>query len=148
MVTHAVFLVIKACLYCFAVSETTTSTTAVENALVRPGMREGVSGGTAGMGMTAMGMEQGAYLPLEVKVDVSGILGADKVLSKGAQEASSLLLLVRVMIFECRIILYLKRGSSKDVLGIKGVIKDYVSPKKGVIKDYVSSEKGGNQRLC
>ena len=60
--------------------------------LVRPGMGEVVAGGTAGMGMTAVGMEEGAYVPLEVKVDMSG-MGADKVLSKGAQEASSLLLL-------------------------------------------------------
>ena len=55
-------------------------------------MGEVVDGGTAGMGMTAVGMKEGAYVPLEVKVDMSG-MGADKVLSTGAQEASSLLLL-------------------------------------------------------
>ena len=46
----------------------------------------------AGMDMTAVGMKEGAYVPLGVKVDMSG-MGADKVLSTGAQEASSLLLL-------------------------------------------------------
>ena len=53
---------------------------------MRPGVREGVAGVTAGTSMTAMGMEQGAStMPLEVRVDdMSQILGADKVLS-GAQ---------------------------------------------------------------
>ena len=46
----------------------------------------------AGMDVTAVGMEEGAYVPLEVNVGVSG-MGADKMLSTGAQETSSLLLL-------------------------------------------------------
>ena len=51
----------------------------------------------AGMDMTAVGMKEGAYVPLGVKVDMSG-MGADK-LSKGAQETSSLSYFVKVMTF-------------------------------------------------
>ena len=86
---------------------------------MRPGVREGVAGVTAGTSMTAMGMEQGAStMPLEVRVDdMSQILsGAQATLPKsavkmslttvlemneGAQEASCpSFAYVRVMTFE------------------------------------------------
>ena len=65
----------------------TTSTTTVENTLVRPGVREGVARGTAGTRMTGMGMEQGAStMPLSksaVKMDLTAVLE----MTGGAQEA-------------------------------------------------------------
>ena len=62
-----------------------TSTTRVENALVRPGVTEGVARGTSGSRMTGMGMGQGATMPLSksaVKVDLTAVLE----MTRGAQE--------------------------------------------------------------
>ena len=91
VVTHVVFLVIKVCLYFFAVLttttvETTVSTTTIENTLVRPWVREGVARVTAGTSVAGMWRERGvSTVSLEVRVeDVSQILGTDNVLS-GAQ---------------------------------------------------------------
>ena len=59
-------------------AETTTiPTKAAENVLVRPEMKEIV----AGMDVTAVGMKEVGYMPLEVNVGMSGV-GANKVLSK------------------------------------------------------------------